>query len=153
MKKKIIILISVFTPVLILDQLLKYIVNNKISLIGKITIIKHYFNIVHVDNKGVAFGLMSGYSNILIIILTALIIAALIYFLFKTKINSGLLNVSSSLIISGAFSNLLSRITQKYVVDFLDFHIYAYHWPSFNLADSCVVAGTALFFISIMKYI
>ncbi|MDA8299688.1 MAG: signal peptidase II [Deltaproteobacteria bacterium] len=153
MKKKIIILISVFFPVLILDQLLKYIINNKISLIGKITVIKHYFNIVHVDNTGVAFGLMSGYSNILIILLTALIIAALIYFLFKTKINSNLLFISSSLIISGAFSNLLSRIFQGYVVDFLDFHIYAYHWPSFNVADSCVVVGTILFFISIMKYI
>jgi signal peptidase II len=153
MKKKITVLISVFFPVLILDQLLKYIVNNKISLIGKITIIRHYFNIVHVDNTGVAFGLMSQYSNLFIILLTSLIILALIIFLFKTKIDSVLLDISASLVISGAFSNLLSRIFQKYVVDFLDFHFYAYHWPSFNVADSCVVVGTILFFISIMKYI
>ncbi len=153
MKKKIIILISVFIPIVILDQFLKYIINDKISLTQKITVISHYFNIVHVDNAGVAFGLMSGYSNLFIILLTALIIAALIYFLFKTKINSALLTVSSSLIISGAFSNLLSRIFQGYVVDFFDFHIYAYHWPSFNLADSSVVVGTILLFISIIKYI
>ncbi|MFW0884188.1 signal peptidase II [Candidatus Acidulodesulfobacterium sp. H_13] len=153
MKKKLIILISVFIPVLFFDQLLKYFVNTQISLFQEITVIKHYFNIVHVDNAGVAFGFMSNYSSLLIVILTALIILAIVYFLFKTKISSNLLVFSSSLIISGAFSNLLSRIFQGYVVDFLDFHIYGYHWPSFNLADSSVVVGTILFFISIVKYI
>jgi len=153
MKKKLIVLISVFIPVLIADQLSKYFVNNGIPLINKITVIKDYFNIVHVDNTGVAFGFMSGYSAIFIIFLTALIIASVTYFLFRTKINSNLFIISSSLIISGAFSNLLSRIFQGYVVDFLDFHIYGYHWPSFNLADSSVVAGTILLFISVIKYI
>jgi signal peptidase II len=153
MKKKLIVLISVFIPVLISDQLSKYFINNGISLINKITVISHYFNIVHIDNTGVAFGFMSGYSDLFIIFLTALIIAAVTYFLFKTKINSNLFIISSSLIISGAFSNLLSRIFQRYVVDFLDFHIYGYHWPSFNIADSSVVVGTILLFISVIKYI
>ena len=153
MKKKIVILISVFIPILILDQLLKFFINNGIPLTDKITVVSHYFNIVHIDNTGVAFGFMSGYSTLFIIFLTALIIAAITYFLFKSKINSGLFIISSSLIISGAFSNLLSRIFQRYVVDFLDFHIYGYHWPSFNLADSSVVVGTILLFISVMKYI
>lgn len=153
MKKKLIVLISVFIPVLISDQLSKYFINNGISIINKITVIKYYFNIVHIDNTGVAFGFMSGYSDLFIIFLTALIIAAVTYFLFKTKINSNLFIISSSLIISGAFSNLLSRIFQRYVVDFLDFHIYGYHWPSFNIADSSVVVGTILLFISVIKYI
>ncbi len=153
MKKKLIILASIFIPVLILDQLLKSFINNGISLTGKITVINHYFNIAHIDNTGVAFGFMSGYSALFIIFLTSLIIGAITYFLFKAKIDSNLFIVSSSLIISGAFSNLLSRIFQGYVIDFLDFHIYAYHWPSFNLADSSVVVGTILLFISVIKYI
>ncbi|MHB8231390.1 MAG: signal peptidase II [bacterium] len=153
MKKKLIILTAVFIPVLVLDQLLKYLINNGISLSQKITVINHYFNIVHVDNNGVAFGFMSNYSSLFIIMLTALIILAITYFLFTTKLDSNLFIVSSSLIISGAFSNLLSRIFQGFVVDFLDFHIYGEHWPSFNLADSSVVVGTLLLFISIMKYI
>lgn len=151
--KKIIILTVVFFPILILDQLLKYFINNSISLSQKITIINHYFNIVHVDNTGVAFGFMSNYSSLFIIIFTALIILAITYFLFSTKLDSNLFIVSSSLIISGAFSNLVSRVIQGYVVDFLDFHIYGYHWPSFNLADSSVVVGTVLLFVSIVKYI
>ncbi|MDA8053474.1 MAG: signal peptidase II [Deltaproteobacteria bacterium] len=153
MKKKLIILISIFLPVLIFDQYLKYLVNKRISLFRKITVIKHYFNIAHVDNTGVAFGLMNNYSSLFIIIFTALIIVIITYILFKLKISSSLFIISSSLIISGAFSNLLNRIFQGYVVDFLDFHIYGYHWPSFNLADSSVVTGTILFFISIIKYI
>ena len=80
MKKKIIILTAVFIPVLILDQLLKYLINNGISLSRKITVINHYFNIVHVNNTGVAFGFMSNYSSLLIIILTGLIILAVTYF-------------------------------------------------------------------------
>ncbi|MHB1545466.1 MAG: signal peptidase II [bacterium] len=153
MKKKLIVLISIFIPILLLDQSSKYFINNEISLTGKITVINHYFNIVHIDNTGVAFGFMSGYSDLFIILLTSLIIVGITYFLFKTKINSNLFIISSSLIISGAFSNLLSRIFQRYVVDFLDFHIYGYHWPSFNLADSSVVVGTILLFISVIKYI
>ncbi|MHB1600805.1 MAG: signal peptidase II [bacterium] len=153
MKKKLIVLISIFIPILLLDQSSKYFINNEISLTGKITVINHYFNIVHIDNTVVAFGFMSGYSDLFIILLTSLIIVGITYFLFKTKINSNLFIISSSLIISGAFSNLLSRIFQRYVVDFLDFHIYGYHWPSFNLADSSVVVGTILLFISVIKYI
>ncbi len=153
MKKKLIIFNVIFIPIVLLDQLLKDFINYRIPLTGKITVINHYFNIVHIDNTGVAFGFMSGYSDVFLIFLTALIIGAITYFLFKAKINSNLFAISCSLIISGAFSNLLSRIFQKYVIDFLDFHIFDYHWPSFNLADSSVVVGTILLFISVIKYI
>ncbi len=153
MKRKIIIFISVFIPVAVLDQLSKYFINNGIGLFQKIPVAKHYFDIVHVDNTGVAFGFMHNHSNVIIIIFTALVIAAIAYAFFKSNLNSFLFSVSASLVISGAFSNLISRIFQGYVVDFLDFHIFKYHWPSFNIADSSVVVGTVLFFISIIKYI
>ena len=153
MKKKLTVLISTFIPVLILDQFLKYIVNKNITSYEKITIIKHFFNIVHVNNTGVAFGLMQSVSALLIIIFTLCIIIVLTIILFKVKFNSNLFIFSSSLIVSGAFSNLINRILQGYVIDFIDIHIYQYHWPSFNVADSCVVVGTILFFISIIKYI
>ncbi len=153
MKKKLLVLIAIFIPILIIDQLTKYIIAKNISFYGKITVIKHYFNIVHVDNTGIAFGIMGGASKYIIIFFTFAIIIALIYILFKVKINTNLFIVSSALIISGAFSNLINRIVQGFVVDFIDIHIYQYHWPSFNVADSCVVVGTILFFLSIIKYI
>lgn len=153
MKKKITILLSIFIPTVFLDQLLKYIVSKDIPLYQKITVVKNFFNIDHVNNTGIAFGLFNTYSNILISSFTLIIIAGIIIALFKIKINSNLFIISSSLVISGAFSNLLNRLFSKYVVDFLDFHFYNYHWPSFNLADSCVVVGTILFFVSIIKYL
>ena len=153
MKKKLLVLIAIFIPVFIIDQLTKYIIAKNISFYGKITVIKHYFNIVHVNNTGIAFGIMGSASKYIIIFFTFAIIIALIYILFKVKINTNLFIVSSALIISGAFSNLINRIVQGFVVDFIDIHIYQYHWPSFNVADSCVVVGTILFFLSIIKYI
>ncbi len=153
MKKKLTILISIFLPILFVDQYLKYLTDNHIALFHKITVIRYYFNIVHVDNAGIAFGLMNSYSSLIIIILTALIIIFVTFILFRLKVNSGLFIVSLSLVIAGAFSNLLSRVLQGYVVDFLDFHLYNYHWPSFNIADSSVVVGTILFFISVVKYV
>jgi signal peptidase II len=153
MKKKLLVLIAVFIPILIIDQLTKYIIAKNISFYGKITVIKHYFNIVHVNNTGIAFGIMGSTSKYIIIFFTFAIIIALIYILLKVKINTNLFIISSSLIISGAFSNLINRIVQGFVVDFIDIHIYQYHWPSFNVADSCVVVGTILFFLSIIKYI
>ncbi len=153
MKRKLIILILISIPIIFFDQLLKYIVNERIPIYRNIPVIRHFFNIVHVNNRGVAFGLLNNYSNILIIAFTSLVILLLIYGLFRIKIVSGLFSVSMSLVISGAFSNLVNRIFSGYVVDFLDFHIKGYHWPSFNLADSSVVIGTILIFISIIKYI
>ncbi len=153
MKKKLLILTAIFIPILIIDQFTKYIIAKNISFYGKITVIKHYFNIVHVNNTGIAFGIMGNASKYIIIFFTFAIIIALIYILLKVKINTNLFIISSSLIISGAFSNLIDRIVQGFVVDFIDIHIYQYHWPSFNVADSCVVVGTILFFLSIIKYI
>ncbi len=153
MKKKLLVLIAIFIPVFIIDQLTKYIIAKNISFYGKITVIKHYFNIVHVNNTGIAFGIMGSASKYIIIFFTFAIIIALIYILFKVKIGTNLFIISSALIISGAFSNLINRIVQGFVVDFIDIHIYQYHWPSFNVADSCVVVGTILFFLSIIKYI
>ncbi|MHB1692656.1 MAG: signal peptidase II [bacterium] len=153
MKKKLLVLISIFIPILIIDQTTKYIIAKNISFYGKITVIKHYFNIVHVNNTGVAFGIMGNASKYIIILFTLAIIIALIYALFRVKIYTNLFIVSSSLIISGAVSNLINRVFQGFVVDFIDIHIYQYHWPSFNAADSCVVVGTILLFISIIKYI
>jgi signal peptidase II len=153
MKKKLLVLIAIFIPILIIDQFTKYIIAKNISFFGKITVIKHYFNIVHVNNTGIAFGIMGNASKYIIIFFTFAIIIALIYILFKVKINTNLFIISAALIISGAFSNLINRIVQGFVVDFIDIHIYGYHWPSFNVADSCVVVGTILFFISIIKYI
>ncbi len=103
-----------------------------------------FFNLVTVLNHGVSFGMFNNLENSQIIfsILVSIICLILIIWLYKN--DKTYLAIAISLIIGGAFGNLYDRITQGAVADFLDFHIYGYHWPAFNLADSFVFIGVAL---------
>ena len=104
-----------------------------------------FFNLVMVWNKGVSFGLFNqetDYGPLVLIILSVLIIMFFCVWLFKTKSKFQALGIA--LVIGGAFGNIIDRIRFGAVVDFLDFYINNYHWPAFNLADSCIVLGVAL---------
>ncbi|MFM8314551.1 MAG: signal peptidase II, partial [Deltaproteobacteria bacterium] len=82
---------------------------------------------------------------ILVPVLALVIITAV---LAKLKSNQKLTGVALSLVMGGAIGNLIDRVRFGYVVDFLDFHWKEiYHWPAFNVADSCIVVGVAYLFI------
>jgi signal peptidase II len=107
-----------------------------------------FFNLVLVYNRGVSFGLFNAGAGsgtaanaLLFSLAAALIVAALIYWL--RRVTSPLLAVAIGLIIGGAIGNVIDRIRLGAVVDFLDFHIGAWHWPAFNLADSAICIGVA----------
>ena len=106
--------------------------------------ITSFFNLVHVWNRGVSFGMFNNLPNSWIIFSTIqfLIAAALLVWLFKNeKIH---FSYALGLILGGAFGNLIDRILHGAVADFLDFHIFTYHWPAFNLADSAVFIGVMI---------
>ena len=107
--------------------------------------INQYLNFVSVWNKGISFGLLSNFENInfFMIILTGIIL--IFIFLWMIKATNLNLSISLSLIISGAIGNLIDRFNHKAVVDFIDIHINAYHWPAFNLADSYITIGAFLY--------
>lgn len=75
----------------------------------------------------------------------------IIYYLMKNKITSKLELVSFSLIIGGSLGNLFDRIIRGYVVDFLDFRIFSYNFPIFNLADTFIVIGVLLLIINMAR--
>ncbi len=103
-----------------------------------------FFNIVHVWNRGVSFGMFNQLENshIIFSVLQFLIIFVLFFWLYRNeKLHS---SWALGLIIGGAFGNLIDRIRNGAVADFLDFHIGSYHWPAFNLADSCVFIGVMI---------
>ena len=60
-------------------------------------------------------------------------------------------SVAFALILGGAFGNLYDRVAYRYVIDFLEVHIVHYHWPDFNVADSCIVIGACLLLIEIFR--
>lgn len=103
-----------------------------------------YFNLVYVWNRGVSFGMFNQIENAqLILSLLQFSIALILSFWLY---NNQKLHISWALglIIGGAFGNLIDRVRNGAVADFLDFHIAAYHWPAFNLADSFVFIGVMI---------
>lgn len=116
-----------------------------------IEVIKGFFTLQYLENKGAAFGIFQG-KIILLTIVTLIVLVAMIVYLFKFKPKSKMLKISFALIISGAIGNLLDRIMYKYVVDFLMLHYKdIYYFPTFNVADVLVVSGTIILAICILK--
>lgn len=112
-----------------------------------------FFNIVMVWNKGVSFGLFNQQSDLgpFLLIGLALIIAVW-FMIWLGKSGSVLQQTGLVLVVGGALGNVFDRFRFGAVMDFLDFHAFGYHWPAFNVADSCIVIGVfvlmayALFF-------
>lgn len=141
--KKIIGLSSVF---LIIDIIVKLIVKSKLVIQQSIKVIDNFFYITYVKNTGAAWSILSGKQTFLIIF-TLIVIIALFIYLYKKKTYTKLETVGYSLLISGALGNLIDRIVYGYVIDYLNFYIFNYDFPIFNIADSCIVIGIVLLFI------
>ncbi len=148
-------------PVIILallsiDQLTKALVARSILFQSSKSIIPGFFNLTHIRNRGAIFGFFShSESRILFIFLTLVSLVALglvIYYFFKTPSSQRFMKISLSVILAGALGNLIDRIIRGYVIDFLDFYIKNWHWPSFNVADACITVGAfLLIFILVFK--
>lgn len=136
---------------LIIDIVIKLIISNKLILNESICVINNFFYITYVKNTGVAWSILSGKIN-LIIIITLIIISVLIIYIFNKKNYSILEIISYSMILSGSIGNLIDRIIYGYVIDYLDFNILGYNYPIFNFADMCIVIGIILILIFGGKY-
>jgi len=108
-----------------------------------------FFNLTLGFNEGASFGMLSGLMQgkpWAMIALTGVIIAVVGGWAFRAK--TGLQRAGLSLILGGALGNILDRIRQGAVTDFLDFHWAGWHWPTFNMADVAVVTGAMLIFFT-----
>jgi signal peptidase II len=148
------LLIAAF--VILLDRLSKLWVDKHVPRGNFITVIPHVFRISHVFNTGAAFSLFAnsispimvrnvliGFSIVAIIVVLAMI--------WKVCKELSLTGVALALILGGAIGNLYDRIAFRYVVDFLEVTIVHYHWPDFNVADSCIVIGACLLLLEIFR--
>lgn len=144
----IIILLSII--LLTLDQISKILVIKLLSFKEPITIIKNFFYLTYIQNKGAAFSILTG-ERILLILISIIIIIYLINYIKKNKPQTKLDYISISLVIGGALGNLIDRIIRGSVVDFLDFHIFSYNFPVFNLADTFITIGVILLIINLNR--
>ena len=137
---------SFIGSIVILDQITKYLVEKHIRLYEVIPVIPGFFNLTHVRNKGAAFGILSGLPGVwrsLFFVTFTLIAVAVIAALLR-KTHERLLVIAFSLIMSGAIGNVIDRVRYGEVVDFIQWYVKSWYWPSFNVADSAISIGVVL---------
>ena len=115
-----------------------------------IELIPGFFNLTYVENTGGAWGILDNNRIILIgvSIFTLLIINK---YINSDVFISKLLSISYGLLLGGIFGNLFDRIFRGFVIDFLNFNIFGYNFPVFNVADSLIVIGIILMFIEVIR--
>jgi signal peptidase II len=117
---------------------------------GQVVVIDDFFNIVNVGNTGAAWSLFSGRSTFL-----ALLAAVTLIAIFAWRRQLGLqlwsVQISFGLLCGGIVGNLSDRIVHGHVIDFLDFHFGSYVFPTFNLADSCICVGVAIYLLHSLR--
>jgi signal peptidase II len=139
------ILILLTPGVIIADQVTKTLAHLTLDGGKIIQVIPRYLDLVLVQNRGMAFGLLNnleGSWRIPIFIGISIIAIFIIVHLFRqTQAKSVFLPASLSLILAGAVGNLIDRFRWGYVVDFVNMHYRQHHWPTFNLADAAITIG------------
>lgn len=148
MKRKYWVLLICFVLILGLDQYTKYEIERRVRLYQTIPVIDGFFNLTHVRNTGGAFGIFAGekdgIASILFVGASLVAVGILLYLFQRAKEHEHTLALSLALILSGAVGNLIDRLRYGEVIDFLDFYLFSYHWPAFNIADSAITLGIGL---------
>lgn len=141
--------------VVVLDRASKIWIVHHINPGYAITVIPGVFRLTHVLNTGAAFSLFENSSPIVVrnsligfSIIAVIIVLAMLWRAGRTISLTG---IALALILGGAIGNLYDRLRFSHVVDFLEVHIVHYHWPDFNIADSCIVIGACLLLIEIFR--
>jgi signal peptidase II len=141
--------------ILVLDQLTKMIVDRTMSLHQSIPIIDGFFSLTYVRNTGAAFGIFSGSHEAFrlpfLILVSVLALGFVVVMLKRLRDEETGLITALSLIIGGAIGNLVDRVLYGEVIDFLDFYWSNYHWPAFNVADSCITVGVLITLYYLIK--
>ena len=134
--------------VLVLDQWSKWLIEAHLPQYASQKIIPGLLNLTHVTNTGVAFGMFASHGDMVkTVVLSGLGLLALgvvlVYF-WQTSIKDRILLAALALVLGGAVGNLMDRIANGGVTDFIDFYIGTSHWHTFNIADSAITVGLVL---------
>lgn len=149
--KKYSVTFGLAAAIVLLDQLTKKIAVENIPAWRSIPVIDGFFNLVHVQNRGAAFGFLNR-SDIewqfwLFSAFTLLAVGLVLYMLRGLKA-PGIWSMSAfGAILGGALGNFIDRLRFRHVIDFLDFYLGEMHWPAFNVADIAICYGVGMFAI------
>jgi signal peptidase II len=133
--------------VVVLDQMTKRVAEDKLERAGvrsvPLPVAGDYVRFTYVENRGAAFGLLQDQTAFFVFV--GVLVIGVIAASYRYLPRSGFrLHLALGLQLGGAIGNLIDRIRQGYVVDFVDFGYRSNWWPVFNVADSAIVIGVAL---------
>jgi signal peptidase II len=118
-------------------------------------VVPGFFNLVHVANKGAAFGFLNNshtdWQLYLFMGFTILALAVVAYLTRTAPQNDCLQLGALTCIAGGAVGNFIDRVRLGYVVDFLDFYVGRYHWPAFNVADIAICVGAGMLSLAYLR--
>ncbi len=144
--------------VFLLDRATKLLIQSRVPPWETLRVIPGFFNIIHTENPGAAFSLLSGvhteWRGMLLVGISSValvLIAALLWRPGGRIGDSWLLRLGLALILGGAFGNVYDRIAHGTVTDFLDLYVNGFHWPAFNVADSTITVGAALVLLDLAR--
>jgi signal peptidase II len=141
--------------VLAADQVTKQLVERWTSVGSFRVLVPGLLNLVHTTNPGVAFGLLADSKTPwlapLLILFSVGVMGLLVWLLATGRAGGWLGHCGVALILGGAAGNVLDRVLRRSVTDFIDFHLGRFHWYTFNLADSAIVAGAALVILELFR--
>ena len=149
-----VVVFSVALVWLVLDQLTKAAVTAGLAVGQGFSVIDGCFNIVHVLNRGAAFGFLGGQESgwqFWLFLAAALLVAGVIVHIVRTSAWSPVLFFGLGSILGGAVGNLVDRVRSRAVTDFLDVYWGSWHWPAFNVADIAICLGVFLAGIVLLR--
>lgn len=135
---------AIASLVLAADQLTKWWITRRLDHGDVWPVIPGFFNLVHWQNTGAAWGTLQGW-NTLLIVASVVVLVALVVGRRKLHWERPAARVATAWITGGVAGNLVDRVRVGAVIDFLDFYVGRWHWPAFNVADSAICAGVALY--------
>jgi len=140
-KRQWVVWLTTFLGVILLDRLTKWWVVTVLQ--EREIVLFPGVNFILAWNRGVSWGLFSSTSNLGFYLLSFFIAIVIIFFIMYTisEYRRGTLILFELLVIAGALSNFIDRLYYGAVVDFIDLYVYSWHWPTFNVADACIVIG------------
>jgi len=132
--------------VAVADQVTKLLLTGWLALGESYRVIPGFFHLVNWRNTGAAWGMFQD-SNWILAGVSVLTLVALVVFRRSLQLEQSGHAIAVGLIAGGIVGNLVDRVRVGHVIDFLDFQIAGRHWPAFNIADSAICLGVALYIL------
>lgn len=156
LRKTYLVAVVMASVAVLLDQATKIWATSALATSQPVTVIENFFHLTYHRNTGGVFGLLAGPPSMLrqafFVGATVVALAFIAWLLRDWGRESGTALAGLSMVGGGAVGNLIDRIVYGEVVDFIDWHWYGHHWPTFNVADSFITVGTVLLVCSMFTH-